>query len=122
MQEVFTLVYKFLKWLSSTTGFTYHEVNIILYYILIPAVFMILLDRIFKTNWLKIAFGILVILTLLLVPSFKEFSTTLFNKSVTFLKWFQELGLNYVQASVVICVVVPFFIILILIYLKRQNA
>ncbi len=122
MKEVFTLVYNFLKWLSRITGLTYHEVNIVIYYILIPSIFIIILDKIFNTNWLKIGFGLLVVLTLFFVPNFEKFATMLFYKSVDFLNGFQALGLDYVQASVVICVIAPLIFIFLLVYLKRQRA
>jgi hypothetical protein len=61
-------------------------------------------------------------LTLFFVPDFEKFATMLFYKSVDFLNWFQALGLDYVQASVVICVIAPLIFIFLLIYLKRQRA
>jgi hypothetical protein len=64
----------------------------------------------------------LVVLTLFFVPDFKKFATMLFYKSVDFLNWFQALGLDYVQASVVICVIAPLIFIFLLVYLKRQRA
>ncbi len=121
MKGIFDSVYRLLKWLSAITGLTYHEINIVVYYILVPLAFMYLIDRIFKSRKLVIGFIVLIVIALLLIPDFSSFSTNLFNASVDFLKWFDNIGLNYVQASVVICVVVPTIVILGLIYIIRKR-
>ena len=121
MKEIFKIVYDILKWISKISGFTYHEVNIIVYFIIIPAIFIYILERIIKTNYLKIGFGVLVLLTIIIVPDFSIFSTSLFKKSVNFLNWFSIIGLNYIQASVVVCVIVPLIILGFLMYLIRGK-
>lgn len=63
----------------------------------------------------------LVTLTLIIIPDFEFFSDFIFEKSVSFLKLFQNIGLNYVQASVIICVVIPAAVIIWLLYLKSKN-
>lgn len=120
MNEIFQVVYKFLKWISQITGFTYHEINIIVYFIVIPALFIFLLSRIFKQKMLIIGFLILVFFAVIIIPDFSEFSTQLFDKSVVFLNWFDHLGLNYIQASVVICVIIPVLILILLRYFYRK--
>ncbi|MDO5979194.1 hypothetical protein [Flavivirga spongiicola] len=122
MNEAFKIVYDLLKWISKISGFTYHEVNIIVYFIIIPVIFIYMIERILKTNYLKIGFVVLILLTIIIVPDFSIFSTALFNKSVDFLNWFSIIGLNYIQASVVICVIVPLIIMGLLMYLKRRKA
>ena len=122
MNEAFKIVYDFLKWISKTSGFTYHEVNIIVYFIIIPAIIIYMIERILKTNYLKIGFVVLILLTIIIIPDFSVFSTSLFNKSVDFLNWFSIIGLNYIQTSVVICVIVPLIIIGFLRYLNRGES
>ncbi len=121
MDEIFQAVYQFLKWASETSGLSYHEVNIIVYYIIIPAFFVFLLGRILKRKALIIGFLTLVLLLIIIIPDFRQFSTNLFNKSTDFLNWFEHFGLNYVQASVVVCVITPILIVLLLIYLNKRN-
>ncbi len=121
MNETFQVVYKFLKWISKISGLTYHEVNIIVYFIIIPAFFIFLISKIFKKKALFVGFLILVVLTIIIVPDFAQFSTNLFDKSIGFLKWFDNIGLNYIQASVVICVIIPILIFIFLIYLKKRK-
>lgn len=121
MDSIFEVVYEILKWTSGVTGLTYHEVNIIVYYILIPAFFFLLIGRIFNSRIPIIMFSAIVIIAVLLVPNFEIFSTSLFEKSVHFLKLFEHIGLNYVQASVVICVFLPVLMIIALLYFKRRT-
>ncbi len=125
MNEAFKIVYNILKWISKVSGLTYHEVNIIVYFIIIPAIFIYILEKNLKINYLNISFGVLVLLTIIIVPDFSVFSTSLFNKSVDFLNWFSIIGLNYIQASVVVCVIVPIIIVATLLYyykiIKKKN-
>jgi len=60
-------------------------------------------------------------MAVLFIPDFEQFSSTLFDVSVDFLNWFDIIGLNYVQASVVICVLAPLLIIGILMYFKKRS-
>ncbi|MFI0427947.1 hypothetical protein [Mariniflexile sp. HMF6888] len=122
MNEIFKVVYDILKWISKITGLTYHEINIVVYFIIVPSIFIYMLERISKTNYLKIGFGAIVLLTILIVSDFEKFSTLLFNKSVDFLNWFDVIGLNYIQASVVICVIIPIIILGLLMYLNKRKS
>lgn len=121
MNEIFQVVYEFLKWTSKISGLTYHEINIIAYYIIIPGFFIFLTSKIFKKKSLILGFLIFVILTIIITPDFSTFSTDLFEKSVDFLNWFACFGLNYIQASVVICVIVPILVFIPLIYLEKRS-
>lgn len=121
MEKIFQGVYEFLKWVSKISGLTYHEVNIIVYYIIIPGIFIYLLGRIIKNNRLILIYGVLVLLTITVVPDFALFSTKVFESSVDFLNLFDKVGLNYTQASVVICVIIPILITFSLIYLNKRK-
>tara|TARA_B100000809_G_scaffold250009_1_gene281992 strand:+ start:2220 stop:2618 length:399 start_codon:yes stop_codon:yes gene_type:complete len=122
MNGIFKIVYLILIWISNITGFTYNEINIIAYFIITPFVYFYLLDKIIKKWYFKIGFTLFVIVSLLLIEDFSEFSDWLFDRSVDFLNWFEIIGWNYIEASVVICVFIPLLILGYLIYLlKRQN-
>ncbi|RZN84743.1 MAG: hypothetical protein EVB11_01430 [Winogradskyella sp.] len=121
MQQIFDSVYRFLKWISETTGYTYREVNVIIYFIIIPAFLFFLISKIYKKKYIIIGFSILVILALFIIPDFEVFSEKLFEMSVAFLNWFKVFGLNYEQASVLICVIIPVLIIVLLFYLYRKT-
>ncbi len=107
MKTIFQWVYKLLKWISGVTDFSYNEINIIVYYILIPTLFFYLLSRILKNYLIIISFILFIVVTLFFIKDFKIFSDSLFKKSVAFLNWFEIIGLNYIQASVIICVFIP---------------
>lgn len=121
MEEIFDLIYRFLKWLSSITGFTYHEVNIIIYFILIPAFFVFLISLLSKNKYWILGYLLIVAILLIIIPDFRVFSDVVFDKSVSFLNWFENLGLNYVQASVVICVIIPSLILIALVFFNFRK-
>ncbi|WP_075340302.1 hypothetical protein [Tenacibaculum agarivorans] len=122
MDQVFDLVYKLLKWISAVSGFTYREINIIVYFIIIPSLFSFLLSKIFNQKYIVLGFLAFIALTVLLIPNFEIFSHYLFDYCVDFLNWFQHLGMNYIQASVVICVIIPTIIIGSLLYFKNKTS
>lgn len=121
MPEIFDIIYKFLKWISALIGLSYREVNIVVYFMVIPAFFFFLVSRITKQKWFILGFLFLVIVSLLIIPDFELFSNSLFDRSVDFLNWFEIIGLNYVEASVVICVFVPILIIVFLAWYFRKR-
>ena len=120
MNELFDIIYSLLKWLSRLTGLTYREVNIVVYFIIIPTLFIFLIGKIYKKKYLIIGFLVFVFVSLLIIPDFTLFSDKLFDVSVDFLNWFNHIGLNYVQASVVICVIIPILIVIILLFLNKK--
>ncbi len=107
MNTTFEIVSSLLKWIAEVSGFTYNEVNIIAYYIILPFAYVILADRIFQKHMLKILYVVGVSVGLFLITDFTEFSDWLFQRSVDFLLSFQFLGWNYIVSSVLICVVFP---------------
>lgn len=114
MTGLFHIVYLILHWISELTGFSYNEINIIVYYIILPFIYIWLADRIWKKHILKIVYITLVAVTLFLIPDFASFSNWLFDRSVDFLNSFGFLGWNYVEASVWICVIFPGIVLLIM--------
>lgn len=107
MNPVFNAVARTLDWVASVTGFTYNEINIIAYYIVLPFVYVVLLDRIFHKHVLKITYVLGWTAILVAVRNFSSFCDVLFKASVDFLLMFSAVGLDYVAASVVICVILP---------------
>jgi len=116
MNLVFQIVAVSLNWIASVTGFTYNEINIIAYYIILPFVYVALIDRILRKHILKIAYVVAWIGVLCLVKDFGAFSNALFDASVDFLLMFSHVGLNYVSASVVICVILPGIVFMALLW------
>ena len=114
---IFEIVAGILNLLAKITGLTYEEINIIVYYIIIPYSYLCLADELFKKHYLKIIFGLFVFVFLISVKSFREFSFWLFDKSAEFLNSFGFLDMDYFIASVVICVFAVIFIYVVLIFL-----
>jgi hypothetical protein len=110
MKKLFNLVYELLMFLADLTGFSYKEVNIIIWYIIIPLSWAVLLDKIVKKQYFKLSLLLVIITTFIIIDSFSEFSEMLFNTSADFLRSFNALGSNYTNSSVIICILIPIII------------
>ena len=121
MDFVFNMVARALDWIALTTGFTYNEINIIAYYILLPFVYVALMDRIFRKHILKILYLAAWTIVLWFVGDFSVFSDALFEYSVRFLLLFSRIGLDYVAASVVVCVGLPAIVLGMLVLLAFPS-
>lgn len=99
---------------------SYHEINIILYFFVVPFSWFALLDALFQFHYLKLSFGIFCIGFFIGCSNFKPFATSLYRKSVQFLLYFNRFGSSYVASSVWICLVVPICIYALLIYLLAR--
>jgi len=117
MDFIFQLVVNILSVIGDLTGLSYNEVNIVLYYIVIPFSWTILLDKIFKIHYFKLSYGLIVLTLLLFIKDFSIFSDWLFDKSAAFLMF---LG-DYVIMSVIVCVVLVIIIYLVLFYFAFFN-
>ncbi len=120
MNFIFAIVYEVLKWLSWATALTYREINIVAYFIVIPFLFLLLIDRLLKAHYLKISFSVITVVSLLIIDDFEEFSNLWFDRSVVFLNWFDIIGWNYIEASVIICVALPALILGSLAYFGKR--
>jgi hypothetical protein len=107
MEIIFYIVYQILMVISQVTGFSYNEINIIVYYIMLPFVYVFLADKILKKNILKLLYIVSVVAILIAIPDFKGFSDWLFAASVDYLLSFHLFGWNYVVSSVMVCVIFP---------------
>jgi len=124
LEAIFKITYQFLKYLEAITGFTYREINIIIWFFIIPFVWLLLLDKIKSTYKFKIIGSVLIVVSLLLISNFNSFSNQLFSISQYFLNIFNLLGSNYVKSSVIICVVLPILVTGLLIkkaYFNKPN-
>lgn len=115
---IFYVVMIVLRRLSACFGITYNAINIIVYYMLIPLSWTIMLDiyiqyPLFTYTLVVVWIGIMIGIR----GKFITWSDWAYNKSVDFLNYFNRWGGNYVLNSVVICVVVPIAIYTALILL-----
>ena len=119
MKTVFWITANLLNEIAKRTGMTYNEINVIVYYLIIPLTWTVMLD---------IIIGVPVFTTLLILAwfyilnklrtkrNFRIWCDRAFKDSVDFLLWFKRIGWDYVVSSVIICVVVPIIIYGILIW------
>jgi hypothetical protein len=113
---IFNIVARSLHNIALKTGLTYNQVNIIVYYFIIPFTWLCLLDIIFCTHYFKMSFAIFVFGFSVGCRNFRTYSDWLFNKSVVFLNYFNRFGSNYVASSVWICAAAPILVYSVLIY------
>jgi hypothetical protein len=113
---IFYWVAEGLLTLAQFLRISYYEINILVYYFLIPFTWAALLDGIFDVHYLKITFVFICIALATAVRDFRKFSEALFKKSVAFLNYFNRFKSNYIASSVWICVVLPGLIYAALIY------
>ena len=125
MKKLFEITYEILMFLSRVTSFSYKEINIIVWFLLIPLSWAFLIDKIYKFNYIKIISIITIAITLLFIKDFTLFSNWLFDISADFLRSFDFIGSNYVMSSVIICVLIPIVIYFALIkkafFLKHNS-
>lgn len=111
IKTVFDWVADALLAIGNACGMTYNEVNIIVYYLLIPLSWCVMFDC-----WLKkpvASIALILIWVGIFIGTRHNFSgwcDRAFQKSVDFLLWFDRLGGNYTLSSVLICVLVPLLI------------
>ena len=117
MIPIFALVAGIEHIIAKLTGLTYNEVNIIVYYLLIPLSWTIMIDYITMMPLLTPMYIIGWIIFLWKdKKTFRDRCDWAFDRSVDFLLYFKKIGWNYIVSSVIICVVVPVIIYIELIY------
>lgn len=104
MEILFGIVYWQLYLFAMITGISYQEANILVYYVLIPYSYIVLIDKIFNFHYLKITLAVFLIITVSSLGNLHTFCNNLFDKSVIFLLWFEKINLPYIEASVFVCV------------------
>ena len=117
MLPIFAVVAGMEHVIAKLTGATYNEVNIIVYYLLIPLSWAVMIDFITKMPFLSIMYVIAWVVFLWKDPmKSRDRCNWVFIKSVDFLLWFKKIGWNYVVSSVIICVIIPILIYMELIF------
>ena len=117
MIPIFAIVAGIEHIIAKFTGLTYNEVNIIVYYLIIPLTWTLMIDYLTKMPFLTpmIIIGWIIFLWKDKMK-FRDRCDWAFDKSVDFLLYFKKIGWNYIVSSVIICVVVPVLIYVELIY------
>ena len=111
VRQIFVKVAMALYRGAQRLGITYNEINILVYYLLIPLTWTIMVDFLIGTPmttsalllvWAGIRIGT--------VGRFSEWCDWAFMRSVDFLNYFNRWGGSYHLNSVVICVAIPIVI------------
>jgi len=118
VDKIFISVADALIWTGKKTGMTYNEVNVIIYYLLIPLSWTVMLDCMLRfpvstTILLCVWAGIFIATH----DRFGEWCDKVFMRSVDFLNRFNRWGGNYTLNSVIICVLIPVIVYGILLWL-----
>jgi hypothetical protein len=117
MLPIFAVVAGVEHVIAKLTGLTYKEVNIIVYYLLIPFSWTVMIDYIAMLPLLTPMYLISWVIFLWKDPmKYRARCDWMFEKSVDFLLWFKKIGWNYVVSSVIICVVAPVLVYIELVY------
>ena len=123
IKELFNATAKALMKLAQKLHLTYNEVNIIVYYMLVPLSWAVMLDFIIVTwPWLTISWiAVCLLVTWWNRKRFSQWCDWAFQKSVEFLQGFGFVGWDYCKASVIICVffiAIVYAILILLLILK----
>lgn len=123
VHDTFKVVARSLLWIGRKTGLTYNEVNILVFYLIIPLSWTIMFDCLVMQPYTTAALlftwlGIFIATR----HTFREWCDWAFKDSVDFLNWFNRWGGNYVLNSVIICVIVPLVVYGVLIYLLSTRS
>ena len=118
INHIFDLVANALKRIASAFGLTYNQINIIVYYFVIPLSWAVMLDLyLHKPVASLVVVAVWMFILLYKWRCFSEWCDWLFDRSVQFLLYFNRWGGYYYLTSVIICVVVPLLIYGVLVYL-----
>ena len=118
INRIFDLVANVLNQTASALGMTYNQINIVVYYLVIPLSWAVMLDLYIHMPIASLVVGAVWMFILLYKwRSFSEWCDWLFDKSVQFLLYFYRWGGYYNLTSVIICVVIPLLIYGMLVYL-----
>ena len=113
---IFKFVAKALNIIAKVTHLTYNEINIIVYYLIIPMSWCVMLDIIVRFPIFTPLWSVLWIYIFWTKRKFfSQWCDTAFSLSQEFLFSFKKIGWDYFKASVIICVLVPIIIYAILI-------
>ena len=116
MKSIFNIVANSLDYLAKFFGLTYNQVNIIIYYFLIPLSWLVFIDIIIGGHFGVLTFCAFSFGVFVGCGNFKTYCDKVFNASALFLSSFEKLGSDYVKSSVIICVLVPIIVYITLIY------
>ena len=114
MNKIFIIVRDALFNLYRVFHLSYNAINVIVYYIIIPMIYLMIIDMIIGGYYFTISYLFILLGAAIIIKDYNVFFDWLFMKSAMFLNSFSIVGWDYYRASVIICVFVPIIVLIIL--------
>jgi hypothetical protein len=107
IDATFQAVAKGLYYSGTLINLSYNEMNILVYFVIIPLIWAYIIDKIFRFHYVKLSLMLVILFCWVTINNLSAFCDDLFYACVIFLNLFQPIGIDYVAASVLFCVVIP---------------
>jgi hypothetical protein len=107
--QIFTATVRILEKIGKYTKCTYNQVNVVVWYFILPTIWLIDINKIAALVYTAFCIGIYVGCN-----SFKTYCNNVFNKSVGFLLHFIRYRISYELSSIIFCLIIPAIICIIL--------
>ena len=117
IQFIFLIVAKSLYRIAELTKLSYNQINVLVYFFILPFLYLAILDHHFDFHYLKAAAAFTFLGFFIGCRNFAAYSDWLFAQSVKFLQFFKRYGMSYESASIWFCVVLPILLLLALLWI-----
>ncbi len=107
IDATFQAVAKGLYYSGTLIHLSYNEMNILVYFGIIPLIWACMIDKLFRFHYVKLTIMLAILFCVVSINNLSAFCDDLFYACVIFLNLFRPIGIDYVAASVLICVVLP---------------
>jgi hypothetical protein len=107
IDATFQAVAKGLYYSGTLIHLSYNEMNILVYFGIIPLIWACMIDKLFRFHYVKLIHLLVILFCVVAINNLSAFCDDLFHTCVIFLNLFRPTGIDYVAASVLICVVLP---------------
>jgi hypothetical protein len=107
IEVTFQAVAKGLYYSGTLINLSYNEMNILVYFVIIPLIWACMIDKMFRFHYVKLSLMLVIFFCWCTTNNLSAFCDDLFYACVIFLNLFRPIGIDYVAASVLFCVVLP---------------
>jgi len=114
IDATFQAVAKGLYYSGTLINLSYNEMNILVYFVIIPLIWAYMIDKTFRFHYVKLSHLLVILFCWVTINNLSAFCDDLFYACVIFLNLFRPIGIDYVAASVLFCVVLPIAIHMLL--------
>jgi hypothetical protein len=107
IDATFRAVAKGLYYSGTLINLSYNEMNILVYFVIIPLIWAYIIDKMFRFHYVKLSLMLVILFCWVTFNNLSAFCDDLFYACVIFLNLFRPIGIDYVAASVLFCLVLP---------------